>query len=99
MSTRDSIAFVTRSTEAHMPINTFVVDALRIGMALVVNATRNDCKQKRTAWLASTTAAAVEVHLPSLTHVENVVPSFRYPGSQTHLLKSGRCSSGRQWAL
>jgi len=37
--------------------------------------------------------------LPSLTQVENVVPSLRYPGSQTHLLKPGRCSSGKQCAL
>jgi hypothetical protein len=38
-------------------------------------------------------------YLPSLTQVENVVPSLRYPGSQTHLLKPGRCSSGKQCAL
>ena len=43
--------------------------------------------------------ASHRAYEPSFTHVVKVVPSLRYPGSQTHLLKPGRCSSGRQWAL
>lgn len=37
MSTRDAIAFVTRATEADMPIDAFIVDTLSVDMALVLN--------------------------------------------------------------